>query len=137
MQTVLENSKRTFENIHSYSYPINMLKGVIISIILTLLFLFIFANVLTYTNISECTISPVIITITAISILIGSSLATIKIKKNGVINGALLGFIYISIIYMISSISKTGFILNFSSLIMMCISLISGAIGGIVGVNLK
>ena len=81
MQTLLDNSKRTFENIHSYRYPINMLKGVIISIVLTLLLLFIFANILTCTNISENTISPVIITITAVSILIGSSLATIKIKK--------------------------------------------------------
>ena len=137
MQTVLENTKKTFENIHSYSYPINMFKGIIISMLLTLLLLFIFANILTYTDISESTISPVIITITAISILIGSSLTTIKIKKNGIINGALLGLIYISLIYILSSINKTGFTFNSSSIIMMIISLISGATGGIVGVNLK
>lgn len=137
MQTILENSKKTFENIHSYNYPINMLKGIITSMLLTLLLLFIFANVLTYTNISESTISPVIIIITAISILIGSSITTIKIKKNGIINGALVGLIYISIIYILSSTTNTGFALNSSSIIMCILSMVSGALGGIVGVNIK
>lgn len=137
MQTILGNSKKTFENIHSYNYHVNMLKGIITSMILTLLLLFIFANLLTYTDMSESTIPPVIIIITAISILIGSSITTIKIKKNGILNGALLGIIYISIIYILSSATKTGFTFNFSSIIMIIISLISGAIGGIVGVNMK
>ena len=47
--------------------------GIGISFITTIILLLIFAVVLTYTNISENTITPVILIATAISILLGSS----------------------------------------------------------------
>ena len=51
------------------SNAVKILKGIIISCIITLILLFIFSVVLTYTNLGENTIGPVIIGITAISIL--------------------------------------------------------------------
>lgn len=69
----------------------NIAKGVGIALLTSLILLLIFAIMLTYTNISESIISPVIIVITAISILIGSSIGNIKIKKNGLLNGGLIG----------------------------------------------
>ncbi len=48
---------------------VKILKGIIISCIITFLLLFIFALVLTYTNVGENTIKPVIIAITGVSIL--------------------------------------------------------------------
>ena len=112
-------------------------KGVIFSFITTLILLFLFSIVLSYTNISESVIAPVIIIITGISILMGSSLATLRIKKNGLINGAIIGGIYIVSLYLISSILNTGFSVNISSIIMIICGILSGIIGGIVGVNLK
>ncbi len=112
-------------------------KGIIFSFIFTLFFLFIFAFILTYTNISESVIAPIIILITGISILIGSSISTLKIKKNGLLNGAIIGGIYIFSIYIISSILNTGFSLNISSVIMIVCGMIAGVIGGIVGVNIN
>ncbi|MCI8518777.1 MAG: TIGR04086 family membrane protein [Clostridia bacterium] len=49
--------------------PIKILKGIGISGMLTLILLFIYAALLTYTRIEEGTIVPVIILITAVSIL--------------------------------------------------------------------
>ena len=69
----------------------NIAKGVGISLLTTFILLLIFATILTYTQISESVINPVIIIITAISILIGSSIGNIKIRKNGLVNGALIG----------------------------------------------
>ena len=89
-----------------------ILKGLVISFILTLVSVFIFSVVLTYTNTPESTIFPVIAFITAISILIGSSISTIKINKKGIINGGIIGFIYIFILYLLSSIITTGFAVN-------------------------
>jgi len=60
----------------------NILKGIGISLIVTIILLLIFSVILTYSNISENIISPVIMIITAISILIGSSISNRKIKKN-------------------------------------------------------
>mgnify|MGYP001852306722 CR=1 FL=1 len=116
---------------------INIFKGIVISFILTLILLFIFSTILTYTQIPESTIGPVIIIITVISILIGSSISTIKIRKNGIINGGIIGMIYILILYLFSSMFETGFSVNIYSIIMIVFSIIAGMIGGIVGVNIK
>lgn len=116
---------------------INILKGVGISLITTVILLIIFSIVLTYTNIQESTINPVIMIITAISILIGSSLGNIKIKKNGLINGGIIGGIYILTIYLISSILNWKFSLNINSLIMIIVAIVFGILGGIIGVNKK
>lgn len=56
-------------NIVQNSSFIKILKGIIISCIITFVLLFIFATVLTYTNVGENTIVPVIIAITGVSIL--------------------------------------------------------------------
>lgn len=116
---------------------INILKGVGIALISTIILLIIFSIVLTYTNIQENVINPVIMLITAISILIGSSLGNIKIKKNGLINGGIIGGIYILTIYLISSILNWKFSLNIQSIIMIIVSIIFGILGGIIGVNKK
>ncbi len=116
---------------------INIAKGVVISLITTFILLFIFAVVLTYTDVSETIINPVIIVITAISILIGSSIGNIKIKKNGLLNGAFIGGFYILTIYLISSILNWTFGLELQSLIMIAVGMIFGILGGIIGVNKK
>lgn len=113
-------------------------KGILISIILTLILLFVFSAVLTYSdNIPETTIPTVILIITGVSILIGSSISTIKLKKNGIINGGIIGGVYISLLYILSSILEKGFEFNTYSVIIIAISILAGMIGGIVGVNIK
>lgn len=112
-----------------------IIKGSIISIIVTIVSLVIFAILLTYTGIDESTIPTVTIIITALSILIGSSLSMSKIKKNGIINGSLVGLIYIMVIYILSSIIEGNFALNIYSIIMILGSVLAGALGGIIGVN--
>ena len=113
----------------------NIFKGTGIAFIITLVSLVIFSAILTFSNISEIIINPVIITLTAISILIGSSIGNNKIKKNGLLNGALIGVIYMIIIYLISSLLNWRFSLNLQSLAMIVIGMIFGMLGGIIGVN--
>ena len=117
------------------NFFINLIKGVGIAFISTIILLIIFSAILTFTNINENVINPVIITVTGISILIGSSIANNKIKKNGLLNGALVGAIYILIIYIISSLLNWRFGLNLQSLIMIVVGMIFGMLGGIIGVN--
>ncbi|MFR2534678.1 MAG: TIGR04086 family membrane protein [Clostridia bacterium] len=114
-----------------------VIKGSIVAIILTLVLLFVFAIVLTYTTIQENTIQPVVIVITAISLLIGSSMSTLKIKKYGFINGAAVGIIYVLTLYLLSSLTGTGFSLNINAIIMIVAAVVAGMIGGIIGVNLN
>lgn len=114
-----------------------ILIGIGISFSITIISLIIFACILTYTNVGENTINPVIIIITAISILIGSSIGNTKIRKNGLINGAIVGGGYLLIIYLISSLLNWRFTINLQSIIMITIGMIFGILGGIIGVNRK
>lgn len=112
-------------------------KGDAIAIIFSIIVLTIFAILLTYTNIPESTITPVVLTITGVSILIGSTISTRKIKKNGLLYGGTVGLIYIILLYITSSISISGFSLSSGSFIMLAVGAITGMIGGIIGVNLN
>ena len=117
------------------NFFINIFKGVGIAFIITIVLLLIFSAILTFTNINENVINPVIITATGISILVGSSIGNKKVKKNGLLNGALVGAIYILIIYIISSILNWRFNLNLQSIIMIAVGMVFGMIGGIIAVN--
>lgn len=116
---------------------VNISKGILSSIFITLILLFVFSAILTYSDMQESTIPIVTIVITAVSILIGSSISTIKINKNGILNGGTIGFLYIFLLYILSSIVQTGFSLNMYSIVMIIAAIVSGMIGGIVGVNIK
>lgn len=114
-----------------------IVKGSLVSIILTTILLIIFSIILAYTNIPENTMIPVITIITAISILVGSIISVSKIEKKGILNGAFVGLIYILIIYAISSIVKGNFGININSIILIASAMVAGMLGGIIGVNIK
>lgn len=67
----------------------------------------------------------------------GSSLANMNIKKNGILNGGVIGGTYILILYIISSLLNWNFGLNMQSVIMILVGIIFGILGGIIGVNKK
>ena len=112
-----------------------ILKGILISFLFTLCMLIIYSVLLVYTNLSEQTIRPVIITITGVSILIGSSLGTKKLHKNGMISGGIIGGSYILLLYLISSLISSNFSINWVSIVMIIVGLIGGVFGGVIGVN--
>ena len=112
-------------------------KGTGIALILTLILLIIFSFILTYTNISEITIEPVTMIITGASILLGSFLGNIKIRKNGMLNGGIVGITYLLILYLVSSLLNWKFGLNLQSIIMIIVGTACGILGGVLGVNKK
>ncbi len=116
---------------------IKIIKGSIIAMIITIIALTIYAAILAYTSVSETTMVPVVLTITGISILIGSSMSSISIKKQGIMNGGFVGLIYIIFLYVLSSIISVGFELNMNAIIMLIVAILTGMIGGIIGVNMK
>ena len=123
-----------FEN----SKPIiSIIKGTAISFLATIIALTIFAVLLTYTELSENTIKTVIITVTGISILVGSSIGTRKLRKNGLVTGGAIGVLYIVSIYLISSVMNSNFALGWISVIMIGVGVVGGVLGGIIGVNTK
>ena len=64
-------------------------------------------------------------------------MTTSSIKKNGILNGGIIGLTYMLLIYLTSSILNSGFMLNIYSIFMIIIGIAAGMVGGIVGVNLR
>lgn len=123
MKHITENVKVESKNNIFY-----IIKGIGFSYGITFVLLFLFSVLLTYTNIQESMIAPVILMITVISILIGASSGSSKIKKNGLIYGGMIGFFYIIILYIISSLIQTGFMLNLYAILMITFSILAGMI---------
>lgn len=133
----MEIEKNINEQSETKKNVIRIIKGSIFSIIISLILLLIFAILLCYTNLSENSIKPTILVITGVGILIGSMISAKKIRKNGLINGGLVGAVYIIILYMVSSLTITNFSITINSLTMLIVAIITGMIGGIIGINLK
>ena len=89
-----------------------------------------------YTNLNESFSKYIILAIMSLSIIIGSFISSRKLNKNGLINGGMVGFIYIISIYLLSSIIIGDFSFNLYSVIAFIVSILTGVIGGVIGVNL-
>lgn len=116
---------------------VKILKGSTIAIVFSIVALIIFSVILANTQLAESTINPIIMAITTISILIGSIVSTYKIEKKGIINGGMVGLIYILAIYLLSSIVTSNFNINLNSIILIVLAIVAGMVGGIIGVNIK
>lgn len=114
-----------------------VVRGIIISYIITIPTFIIFAFILTYTDFPEKLISPVVVITTIISILTAGSSATRNIKSKGWLNGGIVGLIYIAVLYCISSILFKNFAIDKYVITMAFIAVLTGAIGGILGINMK
>lgn len=113
-----------------------ILKNVFVAYFLTLIFYFVYSLLLEFTPIPESSIPLFGFISSMLSVFIGSSLAVIKIRENGLINGGLVGLVYILSLYLLSSIFSTGFGLNGYAFSMIIFNIIIGMIGGIIGVNM-
>ena len=114
-----------------------MFKGMCISMIVSIVMIFVLSILLSFSDIKESVIMPTVIFISAFSILMGSFLVAKRVEQKGIVYGSVLGLIYMLILYLISSILNFDFSLNGNAIIMIVFGIIGGAIGGILGVNLK
>lgn len=114
-----------------------MIKGMCISMGITLIMILILSMILSFSNIKENVIMPSVIFISSFSILIGGFLVAKRINEKGIIYGSVLGILYMLVLYLISSILNFDFSLNGGSIVMILFGIIGGAIGGVLGVNFK
>lgn len=113
-----------------------IVKSILFSYLITFILIFIYSAILAYSNVPESTIPTCLFIIGMISIFVSSSFAVIKIKQNGLKNGGIIGFGYILILYLLSSICETGFVLTKYSILTIIFYILLGMIGGIIGVNM-
>ena len=110
-------------------------KYIIISILIGFIATCLIGVLLAYTNINDNMLGTLIFVGTAISIFIGSTLLNRKFKKRGYLYGLIFGLIFFVLIYTFSSLFSASLIFNTTVLIYLLMAIASGAIGGIIGVN--
>ncbi len=114
-----------------------VLKGLILSFLITLPCFLGFAIFLTYTDFPEkYTFIAVLIT-TVISVLTASAYSTRNVKSKGWMNGCVVGVLYVAILYLASSIVFMNFAIDVQVLLTVVIGAIVGCLGGIFGINLR
>ncbi|EMS71758.1 TIGR04086 family membrane protein [Ruminiclostridium cellobioparum] len=114
-----------------------VLKGLILSFLITLPCFLGFALFLTYTDFPEkYTFIAVLIT-TVISVLTASAYSTRNVRSKGWMNGCIVGVLYVAILYLASSIVFMNFAIDVQVLLTVVIGAIVGCLGGIFGINLR
>lgn len=114
-----------------------ILKSVFISYGLSIILLAIFAIILTYTNFPEGSIPTVVLIISIISILYAAKMSAKKAKSKGWLVGSIAGLTYMFILYLISLIFTQRPVFDAHVLFVLLIGVITGAVGGIIGINFK
>lgn len=123
--------------LHNSFNPITILKGFIFSYLITIPAFTIFALILANTNFPEKLMSPAVVIITVISVFTASYIVARSTKSKGMINGSIVGFLYMLLLYILSSIVYKNFKIDRYSITMVLIGVLTGAIGGILGTNVK
>lgn len=116
---------------------ISILKGIIVSYIITIPAFVIFSFILTYTDFPERFISAVVVIVSIVSILAAGIVAIKNVSSKGWMNGGIVGFIYTLVLYLLSSIVFKNFSIDRNVVSMTAIGILSGSIGGIIGINIQ
>ena len=119
------------------SFALSFLKSMAISVVLTLGVFLIFAFILSYTPLGEEAIVYIAYITEIIAALVAGFIPAKRAGTKGLLTGAISGFLYILIIWIVASLASDGFFMDSHILTMAGLSVASGAIGGILGVNTK
>ncbi len=113
----------------------SLVKGILFSIALTLVFILIITCICYWGNISEKVLGLLLFLASALSVFISSFFIAKSIKRAGFLYGLLNGLGYFLVI-LAASICFSGSFSPSSQIITMLIgTVLSGALGGVIGVN--
>ena len=126
------NSKT--KNISNSNVVIDYLKGLIVSLLVSLGLVILFAFILKWLNLSESFVTPVTFVIKYLSVIFGSLIA-VKGDSKGLLKGGMFGAVYTVFAFSVFSFLSKSFSVDVSTLLDFASSIILGAIVGIFKVN--
>lgn len=118
------------------NFVFDVLRATIISVIVSLVLVLVFALLVNLINIKNSVIMPVNQVIKALSILAGCFIG-FKDNRQGAFKGALSGLLYTLLAILVFGIISNSVKFNAMSLLDIALGIIAGAISGILAVNLR
>lgn len=119
------------------NYSLCILKSSALAFALTLALLLIVSILLTYTSLKESRMPLLNTIIMIISITSGSIYLAIKVEVNGWLNGGVVGVLYFLTLVLLNYLFIKPFVFDVYLIIKFFIALITGVIGGMIGINIK
>lgn len=116
---------------------LNLTKGTVFAYFITLLVFMTYGILITYTDITEKNMQTIVMITTVVSVLISGFLSTKGVKSKGLLLGILAGIIYFIILLMVAFCVLPTIQFSFKLMMLFILSICSGGIGGIIGINLK
>ncbi len=114
-----------------------MFKAIFMSYCLSVALLFITAAAATFKSFSDQTISILVNIITAVGVLFCGFLSGRHFDSKGIVFGALCGTLYTVLLCVLGNLAAQTVNFTSGALTALCIGIICGAVGGIVGINTK
>lgn len=96
-----------------------------------------FAALLAYTGMPDSIIGTVVFLTMVFSIMIAGCTVARNATSRGWLNGAVGGLLHVAILYILGAMFVTGFVFDKHVISLLIIGFLSGAFGGIVGINMK
>lgn len=121
---------------HTFHLP-DLLKGMIVSIVLTFILLLGICCLCYFLTVSEQLLSLFVFLSTGISVFTGAFLTSLRADSSGLLHGLIHGFFYLLIVFVWGLVVNKGFFWNTHLLSMSLCILATGMLGGILGINFK
>ncbi len=120
-----------------FSFVTGFLKGVLYACLFTVVIFLIAAVLLSYTSLPEEAVPVISTAVKIIGAFISGFVPAKRSGNRGILTGAASGFLYILFIWLIAALTSEGLHFGVNLLTMAAICTITGAVGGIFGVNLR
>ncbi len=114
-----------------------LLKGLITSVIITFAAILLLSLIITYTPLNEAYADTAVAVITYIAIIAGGFSAAKGTAGRGWLTGMISALLYILLMWIVSGATKGNMQFDTSTALNILISLLCGAFGGIVGINVS
>lgn len=112
-----------------------ILKGVLIALAITVVFVIIIALICYFADISDGVIAIMLYVVGAVSVFTSSLFLAKGITTKGMLHGLILGLGYFMVIFILSAVFKKQVTANTKLFVSLISALASGMLGGIMGVN--
>lgn len=113
-----------------------IIKAVLLSLVISIILTVALSVVVYFADLSDRTISTLILIISALSVFLGAIILSKNIENRGLLNGLLLALAYFAILAGVSLLTG-GIAIDKSNILRLVSTLAGGIAGGVLGINTK
>jgi len=116
---------------------LHLMKWILVAYVITIVAFMLFAFILTYTDFPDNYMSTAVMVSVLMSICVSGWMSSKNIKRNGWLNGSLMGFVYILTIYLVRCFVFHDSSIGLKTLGWTLLAMVVGALSGIIGINVR